>query len=363
MKYPLHIIVRKKLANFLNKFLSLFRRQNTSKIEQNVNKDDIKTILLVRPNYRIGNILFLTPLINELHKHMPDAKIDIIVGMKLAGEILEPMPNVNKIIDIPRKLLLHPIDLYKYIKKSRKQKYDLALNVSGGSTSAQIVMSLIKAKYKASFADKKLWTSFTHIQERGKKTFTHMGLESLEFLRFFNISLPKPQPSLDIKLTQYEIKNAEEQCKSLLRENNYDPDQVTTIALFRNARFDKKIEDKLWEELIYEMKKNTKKDLVFIDILSPDIPHKLNDDVLAYQTKDLRELGAFFKTCDLFISADTGPLHLAVASKANVIALFTKTEIHVYGALGNNNQNIDINNLSAEDIAKEILLHTPQLKE
>jgi len=352
MNYPLHVILRKFIANRLNNFLALFRKKQETK--EYVNKDEIKKILLIRPNYRIGNILFLTPLINELHKELPDTKIDIIVGMRLAGEILEPMPNINRIIDIPRELLLHPLQLFRYIKESRKEEYDLAINVAGGSTSAQIVMALIKAKYKASFTDKKLWTHFTHLQNRGKKRFRHMGLESLEFLRFFKLPLPQKAPSLDIKLTDQEIIQAKSKLSTLLETNGYQTQKYKTVALFRNARFDKRIADSWWIELIEELKK-LDDSLVFIDILSPDIPTKLSDEILEFSTKDLRELGAFFRVCDLFISADTGPLHLAVASGAKIAALFTKTEIEAYGALGERSKNIDINNLSPKEVAKLII--------
>ncbi len=351
MKYPLHVIIRKKISEQINSFLALFKKKSTFKTT--LHKEDIKTIVLIRPNYRIGNILFLTPLINELHKHLPKAKIDIIVGMKLAGNILEPMPNVNKIIDIPRKLLLQPLDLLRYIKESRKKKYDLAINVAGSSTSAQIVMTLMRAQYKASFASKKLWTHFTHIQKRGEKRFSHMGLESLEFLRFFDIELPKQAPSLDIKLTEQEIDSAKNKLNKLLKENHITREDHKIVALFRNARFDKKIQDEWWRELIEAMKKENSS-FIFVDILSPDIPTKLDDNLLEYATKDLRELGAFFRVCNLFISADTGPLHLAVASQAKIAALFTKTEIPIYGALGEKNKNIDINNLSPQEVAKKI---------
>ncbi len=352
MNYPLHVILRKKFADSLNTLLSLFSKKGTSELY--VNKDEIEKILVIRPNYRIGNILFLTPLINELHKQLPNAKIDIVVGMRLAGKILEPMPNVNNVMDIPRQLLLHPIELFKYIKQARKEHYDIALNVSGGSTSAQLVSLLIKAKYKASFYDKKLWVPFTHIQQRGKKKFRHMGLESLEFLRFFNFELPNESPSLDIKLTDNERKQAKSDLNTLLQKNHIKRENHKIIALFRNARFDKKIEESWWKNLLSELKE-LDNSLVFIDILSPDIPTKLDATVLEYSNKDLRALGAFFQECDLFISADTGPLHLAVASGATIAALFTKTEIPVYGALGKESKNIDINNLSPKEVAKLII--------
>jgi ADP-heptose:LPS heptosyltransferase len=243
--------------------------------------------------------------------------------------------------------LLQPIELFKYIKQTRKKNYDIAINISGGSTSAQIVTSLVKAKYKVSFADDKLWANFTHIQERGDKTYKHMGLESLEFLRFFNLDMPTKQPTLDIKLTNNEIKQAKNDLDKLTKNIK----DKKTISIFRNARFDKKIEDSWWSELIDEVTK-IDNNIQFIDILSPDIPTKLNDKVLEYSNKDLRVLGAFFKEVDMFISADTGPMHLAVASNAKVLALFNKTSIDTYGALGDGNKTIQINDLTPKDVAK-----------
>ena len=348
MKYPLHTIIRKKLSSLLNHFLALFSKK--SSYATTLKREDIKSIVIIRPNYRIGNIIFLTPLINELNIHLPHAKIDIIVGMKLAGEILEPMPNVNKVIDIPRKLLMQPINMFHYVKQTRVKKYDIAINMSGGSTSAQIVTAFVKAKYKASFSDKKLWTHFTHIQERGLKHYKHMGLESLEFLRFFNIDFPKKQPSLDIKLTEKEKEEAQQALNQLLKKNNI-PANKKIIAIFRNARFDKKIPDTWWNEWANTLYKENE-NCIIIDILSPDIPTKLNDNVLEYSNKNLRVLGAFFQACNLYVSADTGPMHLAVASNAKILALFNKTDIEVYGALGEGNTTINIEGVSPVVVAK-----------
>jgi len=347
MKYPLHLIIRKKLSHILNATLALFRRQKH--FQEHIDPKEIKNIIIIRPNYRIGNLIFLTPLINELEQKIPHAKIDIIVGMRLAGKILEPMPNVRSVIDIPRKLLLHPVEMFDYIKKTRKTNYDLALNISGGSTSAQIVTSLVKARYKATFDAHNLWAKFTHTQVRGLKTYNHMGLEVLEFLRFFDFPLPKEAPSLDIKLREEEITQAQKDLQALRKENGITQEQKI-IAIFRNARFDKKIANEWWGEwLTALLQKNP--NIVVVDILSPDIPEKLNDNVLAYGNKDLRILGAFFRACNLYVSADTGPMHLAVASGAKVLALFNKTNMEVYGALGANNKTIDIEKLTPQQVA------------
>jgi ADP-heptose:LPS heptosyltransferase len=239
--------------------------------------------------------------------------------------------------------------MFRYIKQARTKKYDVALNMSGGSTSAQIVTSLVKAKYKVSFHSDKLWAGFTHVQERGLKHYKHMGLESLEFLRFFNIPIPQ-NATLDIKLTQKEKEKAENDLTQLLQINKISTDKKI-IAIFRNARFDKKLSETWWSKWLESLLK-LDENIVVIDILSPDIPEKLNDKVLGYSNKDLRLLGAFFAACDLYVSADTGPMHLAVASKAHILALFNKTEIEIYGALGTNNKTILLEHETPSDIAK-----------
>ena len=347
MKTPLHVTLRRLFRTYF--YLLIAKLLKTKETKSVVDIKEIKTILIIRPNYRIGNLIFLTPLINAIHKNMPDVKIDMIVGMKIAGKILEPMPNINKVIDIPRSLLLHPIELYRFIKEDRQTRYDLAINIVSGSISSQIVAILCNAKYKASTISEQNITPLTHTVEF-KGIYKHSGLETLEFLKLFGLAMPKDNLFLDIKLADTEIQTAQNELKDLLQTHNL-AQKSKTIALFRNARFDKKIADEWWQEwnealLLHD------NSIVVIDILSPDILSRLNNKCLEYSNKDLRALSAFFKACSIYVSADTGPLHLASASGANVFALFNKTDVAIYGTLGADNFTLDINEMSPASVAQ-----------
>lgn len=343
MKIPLHSILRIKFKTFLYSVVSSLTKNYETK--SFVDKNEIKNIVIVRPNYRIGNLIFLTPLINELYKEIPDAKIDIIVGMKLAGQILEQMPNIDKVIDIPRTLLLSPIRMYKFIKKARTKRYDIAINISDGSLSSEIVTSLVNSKYKASFQNDKTIIHLTHTV-KNESLYKHSGSRPLELLKLFTSKLPEHDVELDIKLMENEILLAQIDLDKILKQNNI-PSNNKIVALFRNARYDKKIPDEWWNRWHEELLK-IDKNITVIDILSPDILTKLNNKCLVYSNKNLRILGAFFKCCDMYISADTGPLHLSCASGAKTVALFNKTDIGTYGTLGDMNLTIDINNLTPE---------------
>ncbi|WP_457744875.1 glycosyltransferase family 9 protein [Sulfurimonas sp.] len=346
MKIPLHTKFRRTFRTYLYKGISFLIK--AADIKSSLDKNEIKKILIIRPNYRIGNIIFLTPLINEIYKEMPDAKIDLVVGMKLAGDILQELPNVDKVISIPRALLVHPLELFDFIKGARKKEYDLAINISSGSLSSQIVTMFVNARYKASFKSEQNVTKLTHAVKK-EGIYQHSGHQTLELLKLFDMALPLKDTLLDIKLTQDELKNAKKELADLLNAASKSKD-ARVIALFRNARFDKKISDEWWNEWFVEVKK-LDENIVVVDILSPDILIKLNDEVLEYSNKNLRALGAFFRVCNMYVSADTGPLHLASASQARVLALFNKTNAQVYGTLGKNSKTIDINGLSPKEVA------------
>lgn len=78
MAKALHSRVRKNISKGLHTLLS--RLFPTNQNPEPIKLDEIKKILVVRINYRIGNILFTTPLLNALEKQFPNAQIDMMVG-------------------------------------------------------------------------------------------------------------------------------------------------------------------------------------------------------------------------------------------------------------------------------------------
>ena len=133
MAEALHIIIRKNISKGLHKLLSkLFPfNQNSEPIKL----DEIKKILVVRINYRIGNILFATPLLNALEKQFPNAQIDMMVGAPFMRSLLESMPQINKVYAFPRKLLKQPLKVLALKKELKENSYDLLVTPNLNSTS------------------------------------------------------------------------------------------------------------------------------------------------------------------------------------------------------------------------------------
>ena len=344
MAKAFHSKLRKKISTKLQKVLStLFSfKTNTTPIEL----ESIHKILVVRINYRIGNILFMTPLLNALEKEFPNAKIDMIVGASFTKPLIQEMPQINHVYDFPRKLLKQPLKLLKFKKFLNQEKYDLIINPNPNSSSNGFFTLLIKSKYKIGFEVANKFTPLTHSMPFPKEV-THEALRPLLLMQLLSKKDTKFNQTLDIRLTQ--------------KEKASEKVTPNTIGIFRDARGNKKI-DNSWWSLLLEKLKNLDNSLNFIDILDPNNTTSLNKTIKTLSKKNLRTLSANIANLDAFICGDTGPMHLSSASQTPTIALFKTTSPLYYGTLGEKDLSLILKDKSIENIAKEILMHLKKVK-
>ena len=56
---------------------------------------EIKRVLICRPNQRLGNLLLVTPLVQEITETFPHYKIDLFEKGTLAPKVFKNYGNVN----------------------------------------------------------------------------------------------------------------------------------------------------------------------------------------------------------------------------------------------------------------------------
>ena len=342
MADALHILLRKKLRNLTNKSLSKLFPVN--KDPNPIDKDEIKRILVVRINYRIGNILFTTPLLNEIEKIFPDAKIDMMLGAPFISSLIESMPQINKVYSFPRELLKQPLKVLRLKKELKENSYDLLIAPSLMSSSDSFFSFLVSAKYKVGFYAPEVFSPLTHAVPF-PKNIEHEALKPLALMSLFkDMSKKHFKSNLDIRLSHEEKESV---CKEI---------PLRSIGIFRDARNEKKIDDEWWSELIKELHK-VDTSLKFIDILDPNNTIALKKEMLTISEKNLRTLASKISNLDAFICGDTGPMHLASASGTATIALFKTTSPTLYGTLGKKDLSLIIQGQSVEKIAYEIIEH------
>jgi len=342
MAKALHSRVRKNISKGLHKLLSKLFPANPN--PERIKENDIQKILVVRINYRIGNILFTTPLLNALQKQFPHAQIDMMVGAPFTSTLIESMPQINKVYAFPRKLLKQPLQILALKKELKNNSYDLLVTPNLSSTSDTLFTFLVSAKYKVGFYAKDVFSPLTHAISATSEV-KHEAVKPLLLMSAFSSApLSSYEPYLDIRLSKDEI-------------HAVSSDIVSgSIGIFRDARGDKKLDDTWWIALLNALQ-TLAPQLNFIDILDPNNTIPLKDDIHTLTEKNLRTLAAKIANLNAFICADTGPMHLASASKTPTVALFKVTSPVYYGTLGKKDLSLVLKDKSIENIAKEILTH------
>lgn len=342
MAKALHIRIRKNISKGLHKLLStLFP---VSPNPEPIVLERIQKILVVRINYRIGNILFITPLLNALEKQFPHAQIDMMVGAPFTSALVEGMPQINKVYAFPRELLKQPHKVLALKKELKNNAYDLLVTPNLNSTSDTLFTFLVSAEYKVGFFAKDVFSPLTHAVATPSNV-KHEALKPLTLMSAFSDTpVAQYSPYLDIRLSNRE------------KERVSADISPHSIGIFRDARGDKKLDNSWWIALL-EAIHTLAPSLQIVDILDPNNTTALQEELPTLSEKNLRTLAAKISNLDAFICGDTGPMHLASASKTPTIALFKTTSPEYYGTLGKKDLSLVLKDKSIEDVAKEILRH------
>lgn len=283
-----------------------------------------KKILIRLPNW-IGDAVMASPIIELIHRKWPEAHITII-GLKSVIALFEQDPYVDSAIALqknePGKIVA---------QKIKEHKFDLGLLLTNSFSSAWLFFRA-RIKCRVGFSkDMRGILLSKSLPYPKDKTSEHMILTYQRLLKKIGI-FEKAEPRL--YLQEQEIEKA----KTFLKEKGIDAKQIV-IGINPTAAFGPAkcwLEDR-YQELAQKLLEYPNVHLLFFgDTQSRDklerICNSLSSRVhnLAGQTT-IRELMALTKTCDLFLTNDSGPMHIACALNVPVVAIFGSTSLEATG--------------------------------
>jgi len=67
------------------------------------------SILICRPNTRLGNTLLMTPLLEEIEAALPSARVEILTACPAAPEVFREFPSVRQVHQLPFRGVRHPL--------------------------------------------------------------------------------------------------------------------------------------------------------------------------------------------------------------------------------------------------------------
>jgi heptosyltransferase-3 len=331
-----------KANGFINRYRRRVMHSLTGGIGNNLgncglNRDEIRRVLVSRPNSRLGNQLLLTPLVQELQEIFPNCEIDLFVRGKLAPIIFKNYPRVNFIM-LPSKPFDHLLDyLHVWINLIGKH-YDLAVNAVESSSSGRLSIRLSKAKYKLyDLSDDELAAKYDD--------YIHVAKHPIYNIRkTLGVNEGKPIPTLDIKIDSHEKEEGLELLDSLVDASK------KTVCIFTYATGDKCLSREWWSQLHKEWKAQFGKEYNILEILPKENISNVGHKVPSLYSNDIREMAAVMSSTALFIGADSGVMHLAAASGIPTIGLFSITYSSHYGPYGNQSMSLEIDGKSTDEV-------------
>lgn len=325
MKHPLPYFLNKKIRGLIMWVINRLLGEGKKEFG-NLPKEQIKKILLVRANFRIGNVILATPAIMIFRENFPYASIDF-AGPPVSEILYKHLP-VNNHYRITRSF---PGVLWAYfplLYKMRSMKYDLAVDVScSQSMLSSCIVGFSGARIRAGARGK--WDRwFTISIPRPSETnkykvlpafFNTMGMETRRIL---------PQLILSPK----EKEEGERKVRTLIGKRG-----APVVGIFVGGR---KSKGKKWSvenflKLITTLRAQGIDVIVFF---GPDekklmgfFGQSLGKDVPLVLEPSLRTFASMVSQCMLFIACDSGPMHLSCALGVRTIALFLKRNFYHWG--------------------------------
>jgi len=304
---------------------------------------DSKKILIVAPT-RLGDAIFTTPTIKILREAKPDAIIDVVNSSKLCEEVYSNNPHID-----------HLFDASELDKSSLETEYDIILPMQDNSNTKRFLEGL----------------SNVHMIHKNPGN-THHKEYCYRFInKLLGVDNPGPVPNYELYPDQ---KQANYIDNIFLENNILNKQKIVAIhmGVNRTMRYGNKIlkrmfgnkfnsdDARCWSFKNYSLliKKilNSIPDCIVIITGTPEEQFlskyiSKNDRVINLIGKtSVLELAALFTKCNVLLTADTGPLHVASAMSLSTVSLFGPTEPERAGPHPMSDGHIVINKSKLQDI-------------
>ncbi len=289
-------------------------------------KKQFGKILVIRTD-RIGDVLLSTPVFANLRKSFPNAHLAAMVT-PYAKEIVEGNPNIDEVIIYdPKSKHKGWLSSIRFARDLRKKKFDVAL-VLHPTNRAHIVSFISGIKDRIGY-DRKFAFLLTkraaHLKQKGEK---HERDYALDLLKELGVEPEKSMPFMPIR------KESEDWALNLMNSFGLDPKQEKIVAIHAGAScISKRWPVESFANVAQRLINEKKAKVVLVGAntdmeLSGRLIKLIDSDsaVDLVGKTSVSRLASLLKRCKLFISNDSGPVHIASSVGTPVISIFGRNQ-------------------------------------
>jgi len=327
--------------------------------DRSATPEAVRRIAVLRPNHRIGNTLLLTPLMQELSAHYPQAQIDLVIAGGVAKAVFARYPQVQTQLAFPAKSYQHPGKVLQLLWQLRRRCYDLAIDPTIRSRAGRFLLGWVRARRRLGYAwgvpakDRVLTDAVSPASAPA-----HHAEIPVYLLRSGLLSEASPTAAraaagvpMDLRLSETERREGVAELAAVLGDTRLG--SAPTVGLFAHATGAKCLSTEWWRQLVAALRAHAPS-VRLVEFMPEDARSRLEGLVPATFTPQLRMLGAKLASTSLLVIADGGVMHLADAAGAKVLALFTTTSPAQYGPRRSGSESLLTNDVSPDSVAKRI---------
>ena len=286
-------------------------------------KSKINKILIIKPA-AIGDVLLATPVIENLRYNFPKAEI-IFLTQKYCREALIDNPYLDRVLTYD----LTVDSSYCLIRNIRKQNYDLVLDLFSNPRTA-LITYMSRAQYKVGYPFR-LRSYAYNIKVKPRGGEVHNIDFNLDSLLQLGLEVVSRHPYFHVSNIHDEF------AETFLRKNGLDSSSV--IGINPAGTWQTKVWDpEKYAELTKMLEKDHKILLFWGNEGEKSVAEKVKKlsgvNAAIIPEVDLKYMAALIKKCRLFLTNDSGPMHIAWTLGVQIAAIFGPTNSKLQGPLG-----------------------------
>lgn len=276
-----------------------------------------RRILLSRTD-KLGDVLLSTPVIKNLREYAPSAYIAMMVDACLE-DVVRANPYLDEVIAFEKKGKHRGIvnSIY-FAMELRRKNFDLAL-ILHPTVRIHLILFFAGIKKRMGY-DRKCGFLNTHILKHTKQLGSkHEAEYALDFLKELGIS------DFDKSMFMSVYPEFEDWAENLLKQHKLNNSRVVVVhpqASCPSKLWPKDYFDRLVDDIIDIYKAR----IIYVGANRDDRIKEQEGIVNLTGMTNISQLASILKRSDLFISNDSGPVHMAVALAVPVISIFGRKQ-------------------------------------
>ena len=306
------------LRNSVHYLTGLVTTREKEQPQPNLANEEIKKLLIVRATFRLGDSVIAIPAIFSFRKLFPNARIDFL-GAPLVVELFKDLP-LDNVFTITRSYpgsgLYYPMLLHQL----RSTAYDVAADVScSKSAMGAFLVGFSAARFRIGLRGK--WDRWFNVRVNKASEINKYKILP-RYLQSLGVECDFAAPLLVLSKPEQEA--GRDKLHSLINGASCR----TIVGVFVGGR---KSWAKRWPvrnfcELITALRSRGLSVVVFIGPEERDLIGSLratlDANIPIVFEPAVKKFAALISNCSLFVTCDSGPMHLAYALGVPTVAIF-----------------------------------------